>query len=166
MWILGTVCALVLLFSYRTSTMGPANAETSQRSVADSGTTAADGGGDPGGSGSSASASAGASAGASSGGSSNSGTKTYQGKTVQTRWGPVQVQVKVSGNKIVDATALKHPSENRKDIEINNYALPILRQATLDAQSANIDTVSGATITSQGYISSLQSALDSAHFQG
>ena len=57
---------------------------------------------------------------------------------------------------------LQSPSGNPKDVEINNRALPILIQETLDAQSAKIDMVSGATVTSDGYIQSLQSALDAA----
>jgi uncharacterized protein with FMN-binding domain len=56
-----------------------------------------------------------------------------------------------------------YPSGNHRDEEINAYALPVLRQAVLDAQSAHIDTVSGATVTSDGYKQSLQAALDAAH---
>jgi len=55
-----------------------------------------------------------------------------------------------------------YPNGNGRDYEINSYALPVLVKETLDAQSANIDMVSGATITSQGYLQSLQSALDAA----
>jgi uncharacterized protein with FMN-binding domain len=55
------------------------------------------------------------------------------------------------------------PNGNFRDTEINNYAVPILVQETLTAQSANIDSVSGATVTSDGYRASLQSALDAAH---
>ena len=58
---------------------------------------------------------------------------------------------------------LQSPSGNGKDSEINNYALPILTEETTSAQSANIDMVSGATVTSVGYIQSLQSALDQAN---
>ena len=54
------------------------------------------------------------------------------------------------------------PNGNPKDVEINNYALPLLVQETLDQQSAAIDMVSGATVTSTGYLQSLQSALDEA----
>jgi uncharacterized protein with FMN-binding domain len=56
-----------------------------------------------------------------------------------------------------------YPSGNGRDREINAYALPVLRQETLAAQSATIDAVSGATVTSEGYRESLQSALDAAH---
>ncbi|MFJ3774771.1 FMN-binding protein [Streptomyces sp. NPDC090075] len=99
----------------------------------------------------------------SSGGSTKStGSKTVTGDTVQTRWGPVQVRITVKNGKITDVTALQYPSDNPRDQEINSYALPQLRSEALSAQSASIDTVSGATYTSQGYQQSLQSALDSA----
>ena len=57
---------------------------------------------------------------------------------------------------------LQYPTGNGTDQQINSYALPILIQETMDAQSANIDMVSGATVTSDGYLQSLQSALDQA----
>ncbi|WP_217550458.1 FMN-binding protein [Streptomyces sp. GbtcB6] len=115
-----------------------------------------------------ASASPGASSGSGSSGSSgksgssSTGTKTVTGDTVQTRWGPVQVKVTIKNGKITDVTALQYPSDNPRDQQINDYALPQLRSEALAAQSASIDTVSGATYTSQGYQQSLQSALDSA----
>jgi uncharacterized protein with FMN-binding domain len=68
----------------------------------------------------------------------------------------------VSGGKITHVSVPVYPSGNPKDDEINNYALPTLVQETLDQQSANIDMVSGATVTSTGYLQSLQSALDRA----
>lgn len=57
---------------------------------------------------------------------------------------------------------LQYPSDNPKDQEINSYALPTLNQEAISAQSAEIDAVSGATFTSDGYINSLQSAIDKA----
>ncbi|MBK3576942.1 FMN-binding protein [Streptomyces sp. MBT65] len=90
------------------------------------------------------------------------GTKTVTGETAQTRWGPVQVRITVKDGKITDVTAVQSPSDNPRDQEINSYALPQLRSEVLAAQSASIDTVSGATYTSDGYRQSLQSALDSA----
>ncbi|MEU8979784.1 FMN-binding protein [Streptomyces sp. NPDC048309] len=90
------------------------------------------------------------------------GTKTATGDTVQTRWGPVQVRVTLKNGKITDVTAVAYPSDNPRDQEINSYALPQLRREALAAQSAQIDSVSGATYTSDGYKQSLQSALDSA----
>ncbi|MGW7608328.1 FMN-binding protein [Streptomyces sp. NPDC054766] len=98
----------------------------------------------------------------SSGGSKSTGTRTVTGDTVQTRWGPVQVRITLKDGRITDATAVAYPSDNPKDQEINSYAIPQLRRETLAAQSAQIDSVSGATYTSDGYMQSLQSALDSA----
>ncbi|MFI5885674.1 FMN-binding protein [Streptomyces sp. NPDC051554] len=109
-----------------------------------------------------ASSSSGANSGTSSGGSTATGTKTVTGDTVQTQWGPVQVKITVKSGKITDVTAVQSPSDNPRDQEINSYALPELRREVLAAQSASIDTVSGATYTSDGYRQSLQSALDSA----
>jgi uncharacterized protein with FMN-binding domain len=73
------------------------------------------------------------------------------------------VQVTVVAGKVTDATAVVYPSGNGRDAEINSYALPILHDEVLKAQSAQIDMVSGATVTSDGYVQSLQSALDLAH---
>ncbi|GAA0977472.1 FMN-binding protein [Acrocarpospora macrocephala] len=85
-----------------------------------------------------------------------------EGDSVDTRWGPVQVAISVAGGKITAIDVLRAPDGNRRDIEINDRALPILTQEALAAQSASIDTVSGATYTSEGYIGSLQSAIDRA----
>lgn len=93
---------------------------------------------------------------------SASGTRTATGDTAQTRWGPVQVRVTVRDGRLTDLTAVAYPQDNPRDQEINGYALPQLRREALAAQSAEIDTVSGATYTSDGYRQSLQSALDSA----
>ncbi|MEV4582308.1 FMN-binding protein [Nonomuraea jabiensis] len=90
----------------------------------------------------------------------SAGTRTVDGGTVDTRWGPVQVRITVTGSRITDVQALHSPDGNRRDLEISDVALPILRQETLSAQSAKIDAVSGATYTSDGYTRSLQSAID------
>ncbi len=89
--------------------------------------------------------------------------KVVTGSTVDTRWGPVQVAITVKGNKITAVAVPVYPNGNNRDAEINNYALPVLVQETLSAQSAQIDAVSGASVTSNGYISSLQSAIDAAN---
>jgi len=91
--------------------------------------------------------------------STASGTAT--GRPAPTRYGPVQVRVTLSGGHITDVTVLAHPDDNPRDRRINAYALPRLTRETLTAQSARVDTVSGATYTSAGYRRSLQSALDS-----
>jgi uncharacterized protein with FMN-binding domain len=87
----------------------------------------------------------------------------FDGSVQQTRYGPVQVRITVSGGKMTDVTVLQVPNSDRRDQQINGYAVPILRQSALNAQSAKIDSVSGATITSDAYRRSLQSALDKAH---
>jgi hypothetical protein len=89
-------------------------------------------------------------------------TRTVNGKPFDTRFGPVQVQLQLRGRRIVRATAIVYPQGTRRDREINAYAIPVLQQETVAAQSARIDTVSGATYTTQGYVGSLQSALDAA----
>jgi uncharacterized protein with FMN-binding domain len=85
------------------------------------------------------------------------------GAVASTEWGPVQVELTVDGGTITKVSVLQYPSGNGKDDEINSYALPILTSETIDAQSASIDMVSGATVTSGGYLQSLQSALDQAN---
>ena len=88
--------------------------------------------------------------------------QTIDGPTVSTRWGPVQVEAVVAANgQICDVAALHSPDSHRRSVQINNYALPILHTEVMEAQSANINGVSGATITARGYVTSLQSILDS-----
>ncbi len=94
--------------------------------------------------------------------SSTTAAKTYTGSVAQTQWGPVEVRVTIAGGKITDVALPQYPNGNSRDQEINAYALPTLVQETLKAQSANVDMVSGATVTSDGYLQSLQSALDQA----
>jgi uncharacterized protein with FMN-binding domain len=90
-------------------------------------------------------------------------SRTFAGSTSNTRYGPVQVQISVTGGRITAATVLQVPQESSHDVRINSQAVPILNQETVQAQSAQIDTVSGATYTSDGYLRSLQSAIDAAH---
>jgi uncharacterized protein with FMN-binding domain len=96
-------------------------------------------------------------------GGATGGSGTFTGNAVNTRFGPVQVQITVSGGKITSAQAVQVPHETSRDIRINSAAVPILVEETLQAQSAQVDTVSGATYTSDGYAQSLQSAIDAAH---
>lgn len=91
------------------------------------------------------------------------GSGTFTGDAAWTAWGPVQVRITVANGKLTDSQAVQFPSGNGRDAEINAVAVPILNQEAVSAQSADIDTVSGATITSDGYLESLQSALDQAH---
>ncbi|GAA2791125.1 FMN-binding protein [Kitasatospora paracochleata] len=89
-------------------------------------------------------------------------TRSITGNAVSTRYGPVQVKVTLTGTKITKIDVVQYPTRDRRDQEINSYALPVLNQEAIAAQSANVDVVSGATFTSDGYARSLQSALDKA----
>jgi uncharacterized protein with FMN-binding domain len=86
---------------------------------------------------------------------------TFAGTTVQTQYGPVQVSVTTVGKKLTAVSAVINPQDQRSQ-SIEGQAIPILKQETLQAQSANINTVSGATVVSDSYIQSLQSALSKA----
>lgn len=96
------------------------------------------------------------------GGGGGGGARTVTGDAAQTQYGPVQVSVTVSGGKITGATAVKTPDSGPQSDQIAADSVPKLNKAALTAQSAKIDTVSGATYTSEGYRKSLQSALDKA----
>ena len=88
------------------------------------------------------------------------GETTITGKVANTAYGPVQVQLVVKSNKIVKVAILEQPTNTIHDIQIGEFAFPKLISETLSAQNAKIDAVSGASYTSAGYISSLQSAVD------
>lgn len=87
---------------------------------------------------------------------------TYTGSIADAFYGNVQVQVTVSGGNITDVQFLQHPSDRRTSIEINSQAMPMLKQEAIQAQSAQVSGVSGATATSQAFIQSLASALSQA----
>ena len=87
---------------------------------------------------------------------------TFDGNTAQTRWGPVQVRLVVKDGKIVAASALQSPSGDSRSRSISAQAIPYLVQETLAAQSAQISGVGGASYTSNGWYTSLQSALKKA----
>ena len=110
--------------------------------------------------------SAGSSASTSSDATSRSSSTTVNGTAVGTRYGPVQVQIVVTGGKVVSADAIEYPTQDHRDQEINSWAIPQLNSEAVQAQDGSIDTVSGATVTSQGYIGSLQSAIDQATSAG
>ncbi|TSE00106.1 FMN-binding protein [Skermania sp. ID1734] len=144
MGLLATLSSLVLLFSYRTSTSShPTPAPTATTSAV--ATTA----------------------------TSNPApaqdvsldNRTVTGTAVDTRYGPVQVQITVSGGKITAATATQVPDNIGREREIVATAVPVLEQETVQAQSADIDMVSGASYTSEGYVESLQSAIDQANLR-
>lgn len=159
-WALSTISVLVLLFSYHTS--------TSSRAATVVAVGNANGVGGTGSSGSSGSTGSSGSSGStgSTGSSDSSGSSaatTVLGDAVSTRYGDVQVQITVAGGKITAAEVTQVPWNDHRDQEINAYAVPILNQEAVQAQSAQIDMVSGATFTSEGYLQSLQSAIDKAN---
>lgn len=151
--IVTTAIGLVLLLSFKShsasggsiSSIGSPNQNgTGPSSTAGTGTTSKSSGSKSGSSG--------------SGGSS----RTVDGSTAQTIYGPIQVDITVKNGKITAVNVPVYPNGTFRDAQINQFALPQLIQETIAANSANIDAVSGASYTSQGYISSLQSAVDQA----
>ncbi|WP_282847559.1 FMN-binding protein [Microbacterium oxydans] len=141
--LLATLSGIVLLFSYRTSLDAVPPSDIASPASTTQST-----------SGSASTTTAGTTTGLTDG--------TFTGDTTQTRYGPVQVQITVSGGKITDAQALRYPDSNGRDQQINAHAIPLLVSETVQGQSAHIQMVSGATYTSDGYTSSLQSAIDQA----
>lgn len=89
--------------------------------------------------------------------------RTIVGPAVSTRYGTVQVAATVAGRQLQDVRALVMPSGSGETDSISAQAAPLLRQEALAAGSASIDTLSGASYTSDGYRRSLQAALDRAH---
>ena len=139
-WLASTITIVVLLFGYHTSTNKSTSAATVPSASAPTTTSSSQA--------------------SSSGNSSN--IKTYTGSVAQTRWGPMQVKITVQDGRLTKVTVLQQPNGNRRDQEINDQALPILIDETVSAQNAKIDMVSGATVTSEGYLQSLQAAIDKA----
>jgi uncharacterized protein with FMN-binding domain len=87
---------------------------------------------------------------------------TYTGPVTDAFYGQVQVQATISGGKITDVKFLQYPSDRFTSQMINQQATPILRNEAIQAQSANVNLVSGATLTSSAFVQSLQAALTSA----
>jgi uncharacterized protein with FMN-binding domain len=158
--LVGTVSGLIMLFSYHTSLGGGGSVALAPIGTGTSTTTGSSGATTDG---SGSSSPSGSSDGSSSGSSSSGSSGTVTGDTAQTRWGPVQVQITVAAGKITAVDAVQYPNGNGRDQEINSYALPVLAQEAVAAQGADIDLVSGATVTSDGYVQSLQSAIDKAN---
>jgi uncharacterized protein with FMN-binding domain len=88
---------------------------------------------------------------------------TFTGAMVSTIYGPVQVRITVSNQKVVDVQAVALPRDRARSAAISQYSAPTLRTEAIQAQSANIDIVSGATYTSIAYARSLDNALKQAH---
>lgn len=154
--LMGTLSGLVLLFSYHTSTAeqavpGGASPESAAGSSQSSSESLNDGASDPT---EATSETEESSADAMSG--------TFTGDASETRYGAVQVEITVEEGVITSSEAVQYPNRDHHDQRINAYAVPVLNAAAVEAQSADIDAVSGATVTSLAYAQSLQSAIDQA----
>jgi uncharacterized protein with FMN-binding domain len=87
---------------------------------------------------------------------------TYTGPAVDAYYGVVQIQAIVQGGQLIGLNALQYPSDRRTSIAINRQALPMLRDEAVAAQRANVDIITGATLTSEAFIRSLDGALGKA----
>ena len=154
--ICATAAALALLLSFKTHTQSG----TGSSPAAALGTPAPGTGGSTATTAPSASASAAKAKSTSAASTGSSTTKTVTGAAWPTIYGPVQVRVTVKDGKVTAVTATEYPEESPRDYQINAFAIPQLNSEAVAAGSASIDSVSGATYTSQGYIGSLQNALD------
>jgi uncharacterized protein with FMN-binding domain len=94
--------------------------------------------------------------------SASEATRTVTGTVADTSYGPMQVQIVLTGQRITKVNVLQQTDNGQESSQIDAFSIPKLTSETLTVQSARIDTVSGATQTSQGYIQSLQSAIDKA----
>lgn len=149
-----TGIALVLLVSFRTPTDAGPVAETATIDAGGTGQTGTTGG--------SSDTTGTTNATGSTDTSAQVGTRVVDGPVVDTRYGPVQVEVTLDGSTITAIAAIQLPGGDRRSEQISNRAEPTLQSEALQAQSANIDGVSGATYTSEAYAQSLQAALDNA----
>ena len=158
--ICATAVGLVLLLSFKTHTQSPVPGSSPAAALGSPtpGTGAAGTGAGTAG----APAASGGAAPANSTSAKSGAAKTVTGAAWPTIYGPVQVRVTVSGGKVTAVAATEYPEETPRDSQINAFAIPQLNAEALAAGSAKIDTVSGATYTSGGYVGSLQSALDKA----
>ena len=157
--VVSTIAGLVALLSFKSHV--PAIAAATSGTGVSSGGTSGSGSGSFG-TGSSGSGSSSGGQGFTTGQQTGlpAGEHTVTGNVADTMYGPVQIQLVVKDNKIVKVSVLQQPKNTVNDIQIGQFAFPRLIGETLTAQNAKIDSVSGATYTSGGYIASLQSAVD------
>ena len=162
--LLSTVLGLVLLLSFKTpEASGIASSSRTNQAVVDQPV----GGKSQSGTSTSQSGSSGTSRGTGKTATGAQGTSgyadgTFTGQDVSMRYGDVQVQVTISGGAVTDVTALQLPNGDGHSSRISSIVEPMLRSEALQAQTASIDLISGATYTSGAYKQSLQSALDTA----
>lgn len=151
--ICATAAGLVLLLTFKTHTQSAAPGTSPAAAL---------GSPSPGTGGAAGSAGAAAPASTAAGTQAAGPAKTVTGAAWPTIYGPVQVRVTVKAGKVTGVTAVEYPTGTPRDEQINAFAIPQLNSEALAAGSAKIDTVSGATYTSGGYVGSLQNALDKA----
>jgi len=162
--LLSTVLGLVLLLSFKTpEASGIASSSRTNQAVVDQPV----GGKSQSGTSTSQSGSSSTSGGTGKTATGAQGTSgyadgTFTGQDVSMRYGDVQVQVTISGGAVTDVTALQLPNGDGHSSRISSIVEPMLRSEALQAQTASIDLISGATYTSGAYKQSLQSALDTA----
>jgi len=153
--LIGTVAGLVALLDFKTQHPVTPSGGLPQAGLPQTSTTPATGG-------ATSPATAPASSSRSSTASTAATARQYVGDAITTRYGIVQVKVTVAGGRITNVGFVQLSAFDDHSAQINQAAAPILLQETISAQSARVDSVSGATYTSDGYVQSLQSALTSA----
>lgn len=87
---------------------------------------------------------------------------SYTGSTEDAFYGNIQVKVTIASGKIADVNFLQYPNDRSQSIQINTQAMPMLKQEAIQANSASVDGVSGATDSSRAFVLSLQNALSQA----
>ena len=157
--ICATAVGLVLLLSFKTHTQGAAPGTSPAAAL---GTPTPGNGASGNGTGAASAAASGGASPAKSTTVKSGAAKTVTGAAWPTIYGPVQVKITVKSGKLSAVTAVEYPTGTPRDYQINTFAIPQLNAEALAAGSAKIDTVSGATYTSGGYVGSLQNALDKA----
>jgi uncharacterized protein with FMN-binding domain len=148
--LVSTIVGVLLILSFRTPASAPSAATLPPASSSQPAPSATPSGAPPSGNGSPT---------PSAGGLKNG---TFTGQNAAMFYGPVQVQIVVSGGKITNIKTLQEPTDNPQSAYIASVAIPMLRQEVLQAQSAQIQIISGATYDSYSYAQSVQSALDQA----
>jgi uncharacterized protein with FMN-binding domain len=156
----GTAAGLAALLSFKTHPAVLAMSAPSAPSSAGSASTPGMGGSAS--SGKQPAAKGAASKKGSAGGSTAQKSRMIAGGVANTQYGPMQVEVTLTGKKIDSVKVLQQTNDGSESQQIDSMSIPKLTSETLTAQSAKIDAVSGATYTSEGYQQSLQSALDKA----
>ncbi|WP_438854161.1 FMN-binding protein [Agromyces sp. M3QZ16-3] len=163
-WQLGDAATTSLTAGSTTTTDTSGSSGASSASGAGAGSTGASGSSSSSSSSSSTQSTDAAASADSSASASGAADGTYAGTSVSTRFGNVQVQVTISGGSITDVTALHLTDSDGRSVQISNRAAPMLRSEVLQAQSASVSMIGGATYTSAAYLQSLQAALDQAGF--